>query len=153
MVDLTYGLLIAISVGLIVVAGNAIGLAFGFGVLLSYVIHVVWKMARFDPDWMTTAVKETVEETVDDLAETVSTTEADVDAIREDVDSVEDDLSEDIDSLWDTVEEVEELAESAVDADDIADIRARMDDVEDGIEALEQFRAGLSSAFGVDDDS
>jgi hypothetical protein len=51
------------------------------------------------------------------------------------------------------VEEIEKLAESAIDEDDIADIRARMDDVEDGIEALEQFRAGLSSAFGVDDDS
>jgi hypothetical protein len=64
-VDLLYGLLIAISVGLIVVAGTAIGVAFGFGVLLSYVLHVVWKMARFDPDWMTTAVKETIDETVE----------------------------------------------------------------------------------------
>ena len=68
-VDLTYGLLIAVSVGLIVIAGNAVGLAFGFGVLISYLIHVVWKMARFDPDWMTTAVKETVEETVDETVE------------------------------------------------------------------------------------
>lgn len=65
-IDLTYGLLIAVSVVLIVVAGNAIGLAFGFGVLVSYVLHVVWKMARFDPNWMTTAVKETVEETVEE---------------------------------------------------------------------------------------
>ena len=69
LVDLTYGLLIAVSVGLIVVAGNAIGLAFGFGVLVSYVLHVVWKMARFDPNWMTTAVKETVEETVNETVE------------------------------------------------------------------------------------
>ena len=68
-VDLIYGLLIAVSVGLIVVAGNAIGLAFGFGVLVSYVLHVVWKMARFDPNWMTTAVKETVEETVNETVE------------------------------------------------------------------------------------
>ena len=68
-VDLTYGLLIAVSVGLIVVAGNAIGLAFGFGVLVSYVLHVGWKMARFDPDWMTTAVKETVDETVEESVE------------------------------------------------------------------------------------
>ncbi|SFL25143.1 hypothetical protein SAMN04487950_3051, partial [Halogranum rubrum] len=68
-VDLTYGLLIALSVGLIVVAGTTIGLAFGFGVLVSYVLHVVWKMARFDPNWMTTAVKETVEETVSETVE------------------------------------------------------------------------------------
>jgi hypothetical protein len=75
LVDLTYGLLIAVSVGLIVVAGNAIGLAFGFGVLVSYILHVVWKMARFDPNWMTTAVKETVEETVDEkVGETVEKT-------------------------------------------------------------------------------
>ena len=68
-VDLTYGLLIAVSVALIVVAGNAVGLAFGFGVLTSYVLHVGWKMARFDPNWMTTAVKETVEETMDESVE------------------------------------------------------------------------------------
>ena len=68
-VDLVYGLLIAISVGLIVVVGTTVGLAFGFGVLVSYVLHVVWKMARFDPNWMTTAVKETVEETVNETVE------------------------------------------------------------------------------------
>jgi citrate lyase gamma subunit len=74
-VDLTYGLLIALSVGLIVVVGTDIGLAFGFGVLVSYVLHVVWKMARFDPNWMTTAVKETVDETVEEkVGETVEKT-------------------------------------------------------------------------------
>ncbi|GAA0242100.1 hypothetical protein ACFFQF_26925 [Haladaptatus pallidirubidus] len=75
LIDLTYGLLIAVSVGLIVIAGTAVGLAFGFGVLVSYVLHVVWKMARFDPNWMTTAVKETVEETVNEtVGETVDET-------------------------------------------------------------------------------
>lgn len=69
LVDLAYGLLIMVSVGLIVVVGNVVGLAFGFGVLTSYIIHVVWKMARFDPDWMSRAVKETVEETVDETVE------------------------------------------------------------------------------------
>jgi hypothetical protein len=107
-VDLTYGLLIAISVGLIVVAGNAIGLAFGFGVLLSYVIHVVWKMARFDPDWMTTAVKETVEETVDEkVGETVEET-------------VEETVGETVDEqVSETVEEtVEKTLEEQLDAAD-----------------------------------
>ena len=88
-VDLTYGLLIAVSVGLIVVAGNAIGLAFGFGVLVSYVLHVVWKMARFDPDWMTKAVEQTVGETVEEqVEETVEqtvgeTVEEQVEAVNE----------------------------------------------------------------------
>lgn len=65
-VDLTYGVLIFASILSIILIGTEIGLAFGFGVLSSYAIHVVWKMARFDPDWMTRAVEETVEETVED---------------------------------------------------------------------------------------
>jgi len=74
-VDLTYGLLIAVSVGLIVLVGSTVGLAFGFGVLLSYLLHVGWKMARFDPDWMRTTVKGTVDETVEErVSETVEGT-------------------------------------------------------------------------------
>ena len=46
-VDLTYGLLIALSVALIVVVGDIVGLAFGFGVLISYLIHVVHRRLRF----------------------------------------------------------------------------------------------------------
>lgn len=70
-IDLAYGVLIFVSIVLIVSVGTEIGLAFGFGVLVSYAIHVVWKMARFDPDWMTTAVEETVEETVKEQVGTV----------------------------------------------------------------------------------
>ena len=40
------------------------------------------------------------------------------------------------------------MADAAADEDDIADIEARIDDVEEGIETLERFREGLSSAFG-----
>jgi sterol desaturase/sphingolipid hydroxylase (fatty acid hydroxylase superfamily) len=57
-VDLLYDLLIAVSVGLILVVGTTTGVTFGFGVLVSFVIHVAWKMARFDPEWMT-SVQET----------------------------------------------------------------------------------------------
>lgn len=68
-VDLTYGVLIFVSILSIILIGTEIGLAFGFGVLISYAVHVTWKMARFDPDWMTTAVEEAVEETVEKTVE------------------------------------------------------------------------------------
>jgi len=107
-VDLIYGLLIAVSVGLIVVAGNAIGLAFGFGVLVAYILHVGWKMARFDPDWMTRAVKETVEETVDETVE--QTVEGKVD------ETVDETVQEKVDeTVADTVgEAVDETVEETV---------------------------------------
>ena len=69
LVDLAYGTLIALSIVLIATADTTVGIAFGMGVFASYVIHVIWKMARFDPDWMTQAVQETVEEMVDETIE------------------------------------------------------------------------------------
>lgn len=115
-VDLIYGLLIAVSVVLIVVAGNAIGLAFGFGVLVSYVLHVVWKMARFDPNWMTTAVKETVEETVDEtVGETVEKTvdETVEKTVEETVEKTVDETVEE--KVGETVEEtVDETVEETI---------------------------------------
>lgn len=69
LVDLTYGALIFVSVVLIGFVGTEIGAAFGFGVLVSYAIHVVWKMARFDPEWMTQEVTEEVTETVERTVE------------------------------------------------------------------------------------
>lgn len=82
-IDLTYGVLIFISIVLIVAVGTEIGLAFGFGVLVSYAIHVVWKMARFDPDWMTSTVEETVEDAVEE------TVRQQVGAVQEQVEAVE----------------------------------------------------------------
>lgn len=68
-VDLAYGLLIVLSIILIATLEFGIGLAFGLGVFSAYVVHVVWKMARFDPDWMTQQVEETVEESVSQTLE------------------------------------------------------------------------------------
>lgn len=82
-VDLAYGVLIFVAVVLIVWVGTEVGLAFGFGVLVSYAIHVVWKMARFDPDWMTTAVEEVVEETVEE------TVKEQVDILQEQIETIE----------------------------------------------------------------
>ena len=80
-------------------------LAFGFGVLVAFVLHIVWKMARFDPDWMTSSVQETVEETVDrSVEETVEKT-------------VEEQVQKTVDeTVGETVEEkVGETVEEAVD--------------------------------------
>jgi hypothetical protein len=65
LVDLAYGLMIFVSIVLIISVGTTVGFAFGFGVLVSYAVHVVWKMARFDPEWMTREVTEEVTETVE----------------------------------------------------------------------------------------
>jgi hypothetical protein len=69
LVDLAYGSLIALSVALIATLDTNVGIAFGVGVFASYIVHVVWKMARFNPDWMTQAVQETVEESIDETIE------------------------------------------------------------------------------------
>jgi predicted RND superfamily exporter protein len=67
-VDLAYGLLLLIAVAIVVVIGQtAVGVAFLVGVGLSCIVHIVWQMGRFDPQWMTrveAAVEEAVEDTV-----------------------------------------------------------------------------------------
>ena len=69
-VDLAYGALIVLAIILIATLDEfGIGIAFGLGVFSAYVVHVVWKMARFDPDWMTSVVQETVSETVEEEME------------------------------------------------------------------------------------
>jgi len=72
--DIAYGALIALSIVLIATLNvNDIGVAFGIGVFASYVIHVVWKMARFDPDWMTREVADQVGKEVEkSVGETVN---------------------------------------------------------------------------------
>jgi citrate lyase gamma subunit len=69
LVDAAYGALIFVSVALIVVVERDVGLAFGFGVLIAYFVHVAWKMSQYDPDWMVTAVEETVEKQVEESVE------------------------------------------------------------------------------------
>ena len=71
--DLTYGLLLFAAIVFIAVGDRAAGIAFGVGVLVSYTIHVGWKMARFDPDWMAKEVTENLEESVaEEVSENVS---------------------------------------------------------------------------------
>ncbi|WP_178917896.1 hypothetical protein [Natronomonas gomsonensis] len=64
MVDMAYGLLLLVAIVLIATGSTGIGIAFGLGALVSYAVHVAWKMARFDPDWMTKEVTENIEESL-----------------------------------------------------------------------------------------
>src|SRR6056297_1731168 len=68
-VDLAYGALILVAIALIATVEFGIGIAFAVGVFSAYVLHIVWKMARFDPDWMTRAVEDAVDEALDDSVE------------------------------------------------------------------------------------
>ena len=75
LIDVAYGVLLFVSIVLIVSIGTSIGVAFGLGALVSYIIHVGWKMARFDPEWMTQEVAENIEETLtEEVTESVSET-------------------------------------------------------------------------------
>jgi|GEM_PF-1523240 len=65
-IDLAYGGLILVAIALIATVEFGIGIAFAVGVFSAYILHVVWKMARFDPDWMTSVVEDAVDDAVDD---------------------------------------------------------------------------------------
>lgn len=72
LIDLLYGVLLFLAILLLVTVGTQVGVAFGLGALIAYVIHVAWKMARFDPDWMTREIAASIEQQVAaDIAEGV----------------------------------------------------------------------------------
>jgi len=151
-VDLAYGALILLAIALIATVEFGIGIAFGLGVFSAYVVHVVWKMARFDPDWMTAVVEdafdqtvtETVEEAVDEtMADTVDETveEAVADTVDETVtDTVADTVEEAVDEtvgqqvaarLGDQLDTVQAQVEAV---DNRLDDRPREDRVEELIQ-------------------
>jgi uncharacterized membrane-anchored protein YjiN (DUF445 family) len=103
-VDITYGLLIFLAIILLLRVGTQTGVAFGVGVLLSYLVHVVWKMSRFDPDWMTSEVADVVEQSVEETVD------------EEVGDTVEQEVAESVEkSVGETVEsEVARTVEEAV---------------------------------------
>jgi len=120
-IDLAYGALIILSVGLIAVLDTAVGLAFGIGVFSSYVLHVVWKMARFDPDWMTKAVEQTVGETVEKQVEDVQTQVEETveqtvgETVEEQVEDVQTQVEETVEqTVGETVEEQVEDVQTQV---------------------------------------
>ncbi|WP_246022958.1 DUF485 domain-containing protein [Halosimplex halophilum] len=112
LVDLAYGGLIGLSIVLIATVNTNVGVAFGVGVFAAYVIHVVWKMARFDPDWMTRTVRETVEETVgDSVEETMEETVEEMvgDSVEETMEeTVEETMGQQLDQVQARVESLDE---------------------------------------------
>jgi hypothetical protein len=117
-VDLAYGLLLFLAIVLIVTVGTGIGIAFGLGALVSYVVHVVWKMARFDPEWMTEEITERVEETLaDEVTESVGEQVA-AEVTENVTDQVTEEVTENVtDQVTETVgEQVEEMVEQADEA-------------------------------------
>ena len=149
LVDVAYGLLIFVAVVLFMLVGDRVGVAFAIGVLLSYLIHVVWKMARFDPDWMTREVVETVAETVDEtvgktvdkeVSETVEKTVGET-VEKTVAETVDNEVSETVEKTVDqTVEntvtkEVEAVIEKLEAINERVDRRPRADEVEETIEA------------------
>ena len=150
LIDLAYGVLLFFAIVLIVYVGTGIGIAFGLGALVSYIIHVGWKMARFDPQWMTEQVTESIEETLtEEVTESVGekvteeVTQNVEETVTEEVtESVEATLSEDIDSIIDRLEEVNERI----------DRRPRKDEIEESVgevtEDAADERDGESTADG-----
>jgi len=141
-VDLAYGGLILLAIVLIATVEFGIGIAFGVGVFSAYVLHVVWKMARFDPDWMTSvvedAVSDSVERTVDDTVE-----QAVEDSMEQAVDdtveqAVEDSMEQTMD---DTVEQVvDERVATQVDetiGDQLDTVQAQVEAVDDRLDSAE----------------
>jgi len=128
LVDLAYGGLIAVSIVLIATVNTNVGVAFGVGVFAAYVVHVVWKMARFDPDWMTRTVRETVEETMEEtvgdtveesMEETVE--ESIEESMDETVEAVEQTMGEQLDEVQARVESLDERVERNGRADETRD--------------------------------
>jgi len=129
LVDLAYGLVILLSVAIILLVGTEVGVAFGIGTLVSYVIHVVWKMSRFDPEWMTREVTQSVEETIteevsEEVAENVEET------ITEEV---SEEVAENVERT--VTEEVTEKVERTVSENVERTVSEEMNDI---IEQLEQ---------------
>ncbi len=118
-VDLAYGILIFLAIVLILTVGTNIGIAFGLGALISYIIHVGWKMSRFNPEWMTQEMTEKVGETITEEV-TKSVGEKVRQEVTEDVEEkvaekvthdVEAALSSDIESIINQLQEVNERVE------------------------------------------
>jgi len=134
LVDLAYGVVILLSVALILTVGTGVGIAFGIGVLVSYVIHVVWKMARFDPEWMTREVTEKVEETLtEEVAESVeqTVTEEVTEQVEQTVtgevtENVERTITDEINDIIQQLEQVNQRVDRRPRTDEIDDMQREL---------------------------
>lgn len=144
-VDLLYGVLIFVAVALMMFVENNVGVAFGIGVLVSYMIHVGWKMARYDPDWMTTEITESVEETMAyEVRESVA------DQVKEQTEevtaSVEETMAEEVtESVTDEVQETvaeevqaqtEEVSETVT--EEVKEVKEQVEEVSERVEETDE---------------
>jgi len=140
-IDLAYGVLLFAAIGLFMLVGSSVGVAFAIGVLLSYILHVVWKMARFDPEWMTREVAETVAQTVDETVEQTVDKEVSETVEKTVAETVDKEVTATVEKTVDqTVEktiskEVSDVIEQLEAINDRVDRRPRVDEVEQTIEA------------------
>ncbi|WP_436909867.1 hypothetical protein [Halosimplex marinum] len=139
LVDLAYGGLIALSIVLIATVNTSVGVAFGVGVFAAYVVHVVWKMVRFDPDWMTRTVEEAVEEQIEStMEETVEATMEDTVEARVEA-TVEDTVEQTVEeSMEETVEAVERTM-----SDQLDEVQTRVESLDERIDG--ESRTGEAS--------
>lgn len=74
-VDISYGILLFIGLGAIMLFQDVLpAVTFGIGIMLSYIVHFAWRMARFDPDRrdeLAETVESQVEESIDEQVESV----------------------------------------------------------------------------------
>jgi hypothetical protein len=137
LVDLAYGVVILLSVALILVVGTGVGVAFGIGAMVSYAIHVVWKMARFDPEWMTREVTEKVEETIteevtEEVTESVEQTVAE-EVTEEVTEKVEQTVTEEVtENVERTIgEEMDDIIQQLEQVNERVDRRPRSDEIDE----------------------
>ena len=136
-VDVTYGVLLFLAIVLIVTVGTNVGIAFGLGALVSYIVHVVWKMARFDPQWMTETISESIEET---LTEEVSET-VEEQVTAEVTESVEEEVTESVGEQ--VAEEVTENVEETL-SEEVDEIASKLDAVSERIDEKDSTEGGGS---------
>lgn len=83
--DACYGVLFMSGISVLLFGPTMTGFGFVVGAMLAYAVHVAWKMARFDPEWMTTSdeieseiedkVEDEVDQRLDDLTDDTERTQ------------------------------------------------------------------------------
>jgi len=92
--DLSYGVLLAIGIGSMMLSNNNMAaVTFGLGVLFAYGVHVAWRMAHFN-DSIEDRVETQVEESVTEAME--GTVEDQIEGVVEEQieESIEENLSQ-----------------------------------------------------------
>ena len=116
-IDLAYGALILVAIALIATVEFGIGIAFAVGVFSAYVLHIVWKMARFDPDWMTSVVEDAVDDAVGDSVERAVEDSMDQSVDERVAAQVDETVGDQLDTVQAQVEAVDDRLDTATAVD------------------------------------